>query len=106
MHRPRRIPLPSSERPLIGSHPSTPPDATAAHGNADPIAHPQAATAYAAGTGRQMRLAAGAIAAILLLAFFVMFLVKLHAAHSLARDTSEWAGEPALVDVVTVRNEG
>jgi RND family efflux transporter MFP subunit len=97
--------LSSSERPIIGGHAGSPADATAAHANADPIAHPNAATAYAAGTGRQLRFAAGAIAAILLIAFFVTFLIKLHVAHRLARDTSAWASAPALVDVVTVRNE-
>jgi len=97
--------LSPSERPTIGGDPITPPPASAAHRNADPVAHPNAATGYAAGTGRQLRLAAVSIAAILVIAFFIMFLVKLHAAHSLARDTSASAGEPALVDVVTVRSE-
>jgi membrane fusion protein, multidrug efflux system len=97
--------LPSSERPIVGGHTGTPPEGTVAHANADPMDHANAATAYAAGTGRQLRFAAIAIAVILAIAFFVTFLVKLHAAHSLARDTSAWVGAPALVDVVTVRNE-
>ena len=97
--------MPPSERPAVDDDPLTPPLAATAHPNADPVAHPYAATGYAAGTGQQLKRAAITIAAILVIAFFIMFLVKLHAAHSLARDTSASAGTPALVDVVTVRNE-
>jgi RND family efflux transporter MFP subunit len=89
----------------MGGDPITHPLATPAHPNAHPVTHPDAAMSYAAGTGRQLRLAAVTIAAILVVAFFLMFLVKLHAEHSLARDARAAAGAPALVDVVTVHDE-
>jgi RND family efflux transporter MFP subunit len=77
----------------------------AAPSSADPAAQPpNAATHYSAGTGRQLKLLAAATAAVLIVAFLIMYWVKAHAARTLARDTRAAAAAAPLVEVVTVGN--
>jgi RND family efflux transporter MFP subunit len=86
-----------------GSEGRDAPSATAS--GADPAAHPaDAATHYSADTGRRLKLAAGVTALVLCAAFLIMYFVKLHAEHVLARATSAFASAAPLVEVVTVRN--
>jgi RND family efflux transporter MFP subunit len=63
-----------------------------------------AAIDYSADTGRRLKFVAGVTALVLLAAFLIMHLVKSHAEHVLARDTSAFASAAPLVQVVTVRN--
>ena len=62
-----------------------------------------AATAYSADTGRRLKFVAGVAAAVLLVAFLIMHLAKLHAERTLARDTNASAAAAPLVEVVKVR---
>jgi RND family efflux transporter MFP subunit len=87
-----------------GRDAATVPGAATSQPNADTSAHPDAAIRYSAGTGRRLKLAAGATAVVLIIAFLVMHFVKSHAEHGLARDTDAFATAPPLVEVVTVRN--
>ena len=53
--------------------------------------------------GRNVQRAALAVALVLLLAFVIVFLLRLHAEHKLARETRAAAAAIPTVDVVTVR---
>jgi len=68
---------------------------------ADSGAPVDAAMHYSEGTGRRLKLVALATAAVLVVAFLIMHMTKLHSEHVLARDTAASAAAPALVDVVT-----
>src|ERR1700722_8987824 len=61
---------------------------------------------YAAGTGRQLRRAASAVALVLFVAFLIVHLVKVHAERGLVSRTNAFAAAPAEVDVVTARAAG
>ena len=61
---------------------------------------------YAAGTGRQLRRAASAVALVLFVAFLIVHLVKVHAERGLVSRTQAFAAAPAEVDVVTARAAG
>src|SRR5580698_4376391 len=61
---------------------------------------------YAAGTGRQLRRAAAAVALVLFVAFLIVHLVKVHAERGLVSRTNAFAAAPAEVDVVTARAAG
>jgi RND family efflux transporter MFP subunit len=62
-----------------------------------------AATDYSADTGRRLKFVAGVAAAVLIVAFLIMHLAKLHAERTLARDTIAASANAPLVEVVTVR---
>lgn len=83
---------------------TTAPDPATLPSSVDAGAHRDAAIRYSAGTGRRLKLFAGVTAAVLLIAFLSMHLVKSHAEHGLARDTNAVAIAAPLVEVVTVRN--
>jgi RND family efflux transporter MFP subunit len=82
---------------------AAPSSVATSHPFADTGAPANAAMHYSEGTDRQLKRFAIAVAAVLVIAFFIMHLMKLHAEHVLARDTSASAVAPALVDVVTAR---
>jgi RND family efflux transporter MFP subunit len=61
------------------------------------------ATDYSADTGATLKRFAGATAAVLLVGFLIMHVVKCNAERSLARDTNAFAAAAPLVEVMTVR---
>jgi RND family efflux transporter MFP subunit len=64
--------------------------------------HVPVSTAYAPSTGSRLRLVAGTFAVILAVAFFVVHRSRGHQEAILERSTTELAGQPPPVEVITV----
>jgi RND family efflux transporter MFP subunit len=70
----------------------------------DSHGHVPVATSYDSGTGRRLQIFAGALAIVLVIAFFIVHHVRGSDQQSLAATTAAGAEQPAPVEVVNVEN--